>query len=125
MVSIYVLADESKKPAQQDLMIQILASDDSEQIKQLAKQLYRAPVQDQLILDKIADLIATNYQKELPDKGDTIAWLCRAIGASGNGRYYTLLLDVKRHGAHKKVRNYAKIGLKQLGYATADQYLTH
>jgi hypothetical protein len=125
MMPLNVSADEAKNAEQQALMIQILSTQNTVQIKKLAKQLYQEPTQDQLVLDKIADLIVESYQKEQLDKGDTIAWLCRAIGASRHGRYYTLLLDVKRHGAHKKVRKYAKIGLKQLGYATADQYLTH
>jgi hypothetical protein len=118
-------ANNNKVPPTHDTIIQILSTQDFEQIKQLAKQLYQAPIQDQIILDKIADLIVKNYLIEQLEKADTTAWLCRAIGASSNGRYYTLLLDVKRHAAHKKVRKYAKIGLKQIGYATADQYLTN
>ncbi len=101
----------------------ILDSGDYQLIKSLAKSYYANPTDNQALLDVFANFLLGNQHRSDKVQVDALAWLCRALGASENGRYYTVLLDISRHGGSRKLRKYASVSLRKVGYASDIQYL--
>jgi len=101
----------------------VLASGDFQQVKKLAKTYYVVPSENKQLVDAFAAFVLDRKGDTDRNHTDALAWICRAIGASKNGRYYTTLLDIGRHARQKKIRKYARIALKQVGFATGEQYL--
>jgi hypothetical protein len=56
------------------------------------------------------------YQASGGDRGavDAMAWLCKALGASGNGKYRGTLQTVAQKAPHRKLQKYAEQSLGQL-----------
>lgn len=92
-------------------------------IKQVAKNIYTTNEQDVDVLDVVAEVLLSRYSNVRNQDIDTLAWLCNAIGNSGNDRYHKTLKEVVDSKAHKKLRKYAKKALKQVGKPKGAQYV--
>jgi len=91
-------------------------------IKQAAKSIYNTGESDTEVLDVAAEVLLQRYAKAGNSDIDTLAWVCRALGNSGNSRYSSALSEVANSEAHKKLRKYAKKALKQVGESDKKQY---
>ena len=79
---------------------------------------------DTQVLDTLAEVMLESYGQSGNSYIDAMAWATRALGASGNPRYRTVLQEVANSKqAHKKLRKYAKKAIKQLGKGDAEQYV--
>lgn len=80
-----------------------------------AKRIARARLTDTVVLDVVEKELLNNYHKGTGRAQiDTMAWLCKALGASGNGKYRAALRTVAQNGPHRKLRGYAEKSLSQL-----------
>lgn len=92
-------------------------------VKQAAREIHDTKYTSTAVLDYLAETLLQKYAAAAPGDIDTLAWTCRALGASGNPRYFDTLSEVANSNAHKKLRKYADSALDDLGEkGTATQY---
>ncbi len=74
-----------------------------------AKKITRSGITDQQLYEKVAEIIQAGYQ--LPyekDHADELAWMCKALAASGDEKYRSLLNEVATNASSVKVKRYAE-----------------
>jgi len=86
----------------------MLASGGLGSMQRAAEEIYNQGINDQELLDVTAEALAQNYTRGGNGETfvDSIAWLCKALGNSNNGRYRELLAQVSDSKIHKKARKY-------------------
>ena len=91
-------------------------------IKRAAQNIYHSGETDTAVLDVAAETLLSKYMTANNRSADAYAWVAKAIGASGNGRYSSVLQQVMDSSAHRSIRKYAKIAFGQLRNADVKQY---
>lgn len=76
--------------------VEQMANGGPSSIRSAAQSIYHTGLRDQEVLDAAAETLAQNYQKQTSSRTqtDAMAWLCKALGQSGNGRYKPLIKQV-------------------------------
>lgn len=101
-----------------------LVSNDVSQIRGAAQEIHRARMFDQKLLDVVAEVILETYAE--PPSGfiqvDALSWSTNALGASGDGRYRSVLEEVEKNAYHKKLRKFAKKNRRNLNKGDVAQY---
>ncbi len=89
--------------------IQMLTSDSMASKKRAAKLMTRSKCSDTRVLDVAEQELLKWYPRSGSDRNliDTMAWLCNALGASGNKKYLGSLKEVSRNAPHRKLKGYA------------------
>lgn len=78
-------------------------------VSQAAQSIYHTGYRDQEVLDVAAEILAQRYTTATSNsEADAYAWVCKAIGNSGNGRYKNLLTTVAESGNRKLSRHCGK-----------------
>ena len=93
-----------------------IASGDGLHLREIAEYLIEQDRLEKDILDRAAERIYRSRQEKDELLVDGLAWLCRVIAKSGDGRYRQLLLEVSSSAATSKLRSYASktaSGLKE------------
>lgn len=103
-------------------VVAMLKSGDLHELKAAAKQIHGRNMRNPEVLDVAAEVLLTVYPNAWDGQIDTLSWLSRAIGQSKNGRYYSVLQEVKSGAPHKKLAKHAKKALKELGGEEGKQY---
>jgi hypothetical protein len=95
---------------------QMLASGGVSSVQRGAEEIYNQGLSDQELLDVAAEVLAQNYNKNTTGETyvDSMAWVCRALGNTGNGRYKALLEDVADKSGARKVQKHCKKGAGNL-----------
>ncbi len=109
-------------PAQQQT-VNSLALGGPTTLRQTAESIYYTGETDRGVLDVLAEVMLTNYQRSTPSEIDAMSWACRALGNSGDPRYRGVLQEIADKGSHRKMAKYAKNGLKQMRDEAADPYV--
>lgn len=104
-------ADPPQLSADQSKYIRMLESGGERGQKDAAKQLVRAKYRDTVVLDVVERVLLRNYQSA---DDDTMSWLCKALGASGQGKYKATLSKVANSATSRKLKRYAEESLEQL-----------
>ncbi|KXI29353.1 hypothetical protein [Paraglaciecola hydrolytica] len=91
-------------------------------IKQAAESIYNTGLKDTEVLDVAAEVLLQRYPNASKGDIDTLAWLCKALGQSGNSRYYSALYEVAESDAHRKLRKYADNAADDVGKSKDQQY---
>lgn len=91
-------------------------------LKQAAQSIYNTGKKSTKVLDVAAEILIQRYPTADKKDLDTLAWVAKAIGASGNGRYHNILKEVVDSKAHRKLRKYAKLALRKVGKPKGKQY---
>ena len=121
----------SSAVAQQDRSAEInrfmQGLDSSSQVQRVdaAKRISRAGLQDQVLYAKVAGLLKAGYlQPYEKNHTDEMAWLCKALAASGDSHYRQLLDEVASSSPSPKLQRYAKQSAELLEtYAQRSQIL--
>ncbi len=101
-----------------------LARSGSIGITRVAQDIYNTREQDVEVLDVAAEVLLSRYLSARGGRDiNAMAWLCRAIGGSGNARYHDALKEVVDSRVHKKLRKHAKKALKKVGKPQGEQYV--
>ena len=95
---------------------QMLASGGVTSMQRGAEEIFNQKLTDQELLDVAAEALVQNYTKNTKSEtyADSMAWLCKALGNSGNGRYKELLTKVAKEAETKKLRSYCDKGADNL-----------
>ncbi|MBU3068486.1 hypothetical protein KOI40_01580 [Aestuariicella sp. G3-2] len=93
-------------------------------LRNAAKSIYRGSSRDELVLDTLAEkTLQLSPSANDNTSVDAISWGCKALGQSGNKRYYTALMTMAQDDSvHRKARKYCKKSANQLGRAEGEQY---
>ncbi len=96
--------------------VKTLQSNDLRGKRETAKQITRARLSNTTVLDVLQDELLKGYQKNQSDRTqiDTMAWFCKALGASGVSSYRSSLEKVVATTPNRKLRRYCKKSLDKL-----------
>jgi len=85
-------------------------------IREAAESLFHTNNTNTEVLDVAAEVMLQKYPRAALDRGsaDAIAWLCRALGGSGNARYKAALMEVADKGEHRSMRGHCEKAAKAL-----------
>ena len=84
-----------------------ITSGDGLHLREIAWHLVEQDSLKKDILDRVAERIYRSRQEKDDLLVDGLAWLCRVIAKSGDGRYRQFLLEVSSSAASSKLRSYA------------------
>lgn len=89
--------------------LNMLQSDDLTLQKIGAKRIYHKYRNETELLETSKRLLLASYKAPYIDQAaiNTMAWLCKALGSSGNVKYKEVLEEVGNNAKNKKVRKYA------------------
>src|SRR3954465_9907872 len=94
-------------------------------LRDVAQSLYNTGNTNTEVLDVQAETLLERYQRSGEDRDavDAVAWMCRALGASGNGRYRAVLERVENDkSVHRKARGHCEKAAKGLPKAASNPY---
>ncbi len=97
--------------------LRMIESNSSKEQKDAAKMMVKAKLSDTVVLDAVERVLLKGYQmttNDSDDRIDTLSWLCKALGASGQSKYKATLSKVASEAPHRKLKGYAESSLKQL-----------
>ncbi|MBU3020490.1 hypothetical protein [Aestuariibacter sp. A3R04] len=114
-----VAAVDSKYQPLADMIL----SGDIKQLKIASQRIYENRVSDPALLDIAAEVLLKKYPDVYASEVDTLAWLSRAIGASENGRYYSVLAEVVSKTQFDKLERHAEKALDMLPGKEGEQYV--
>ncbi|WP_437882787.1 hypothetical protein [Pseudomonas sp. LRF_L74] len=78
-------------------------------VSQAAQGMFHTNYRDQEVLDVAAEVLAQRYRTAAGNsEADAYAWVCKALAASGNGRYKNLLTQVGESDNRKLTRHCSK-----------------
>ncbi|MFH2043813.1 MAG: FlgO family outer membrane protein [Pseudomonadota bacterium] len=104
---------KGESPGDVESMLKSSNLEDKEAAAKIVAKLYR---NDQRILDIVNDELLKGYNGPSSDRHfvNSMAWLCNALGASGNSKYRSTLDTVSRNAPNRKLKKYAKKNLRRL-----------
>jgi TolB-like protein len=106
----------SSLTAQQARYLHLLQSRNDDNLREAGKDITRLRLTDPVILDAVERALADGYMLHNHDYEhvDAMSWLCKALGASGHGKYRSTLRTVSHNAPSFKLRNYAGRSLSEL-----------
>ncbi len=117
MVSVSVNAPTARRgTGSATQYIQQIKSENAIAQRDAAKRIIRARLFDASVTDVVAEYLLKGYNIKGRDRNhvDAMAWMCKALGASGNSKYTQILTTVSRDAVNRKLRGYAAKSLAQL-----------
>lgn len=81
-----------------------------------AKKISRAGLKDEAVLDVVEEELLRGYTANGNDRNhaDTMSWLVKVLGSSGNAKYKETIVKVRKKGSSRKLRGYAAKALQAL-----------
>ena len=95
-------------------------------LRSVAESLFQSGNTNPEVLDVAAQVLLEKYPLASADFSsvDSLAWLCRALGNSGNNRYRALLLQISDDkSVHRKLRGHCEKAGKQLPKGATNSYV--
>ncbi|APZ42049.1 hypothetical protein [Acidihalobacter ferrooxydans] len=103
--------------------IQLLRSGNPVQIRSAAENIYHQRGAAPAVLDTLAGIILQHKHEQGRTYVDALSWGCKALGISGQKRYYTLMKNIADNGQlNGKLRKYCGRGASDLGGPAGEQY---
>jgi hypothetical protein len=101
-----------------------LAKGGPETLRDVAQSLYESGSTNTEVLDVAAEVLLQKYPRAALDRNsaDAMAWLCRALGGSGNNRYKAAIDEVSDKADHKKLRGHCEKASKVLPKGATSSY---
>jgi len=105
-------------------LVDRLAKGGPETLRDVAQTLFESGSTNPEVLDVAAEVLLTKYQRASLDRGsaDAMAWLCKALGGSGNNRYKAALDKVADDAENRKLRGHCEKASKGLPKGATDSY---
>ena len=95
-------------------------------LRQVAENMANTGYANVEVLDVLAETLLEKYPQTGGDFGsvDSVAWMCRALGSSGNNRYRPILEHIADDKAmHRKLRGHCQKAAKQLPKGSENSYV--
>jgi hypothetical protein len=88
--------------------VKMLANGGPSSMRSAAESIFNTGNSDQDVLDAAAETLLTNYRKNPTSEtyADAMAWLCRALGNSANGRYQPAVQEVASNAESRKLKKH-------------------
>ena len=104
--------------------VEMLTSGGPGTISRAAQDVFNTGSSDQEVLDVAAQVLSDIYLKnpETREYADATAWLCKALGNSGKGRYKSLIEKVADGGVHRNTRSHCTKAAANLPAGAADAF---
>jgi hypothetical protein len=99
-----------------------IANGSASQLRYIAERLMERSPLDRHVLDGAANRIHRDRDSVGDDLADSLAWLCKVLGQSKDGRYRSFLLDVSKTAQENQLRKYAGKVAAELPETSADPY---
>ncbi len=105
--------------------VKMFANGGPTSIRSAAESIYNTGNTDQEVLDAAAETLLTNFRKNASSEtyADAMAWLCRALGNSGNARYQPVLAEVAANAPGRKIKRYCDRAAGELPKSGAEPYV--
>ncbi len=103
--------------------IEMLVRGGPESQRDAAQDIYNGIERNPDVLDVLAEVLLQSYQRPGYIQVDASAWMCKALGASGNLRYKGILQQIADKAGERKIRKYAEQSLNMLPMGTAAPYI--
>jgi hypothetical protein len=97
----------------------------SSTLRQISENMVNTGYKNPEVLDVLAEVLIEKYPLSGGDFSsvDSVAWMCRALGASNNTRYRPLLEHISDDKAlHRKLRGHCSKAMKQLPKGSENAY---
>jgi len=101
----------------------LITTGDASELREIVYHLRKQTSIGRDILDRSADRIYRSRLEPGEELADALAWLCKIIAKSGDGRYKQLLLDVSNTATNNKLRKYASKAANDLPDTSEKQYV--
>ena len=110
------LAENSDLSTEEQKMIAMLRSRDLEMMRTAAKTVYRNPFPGDAVTDVMSEELLSACAEARMDNYtvDTMAWMCKALGASGYPKYKSTLNQIIETTNNPKLKKNAQKGLSLL-----------
>lgn len=97
-------------------IIAMMQSEDLKLMRDGAKLTYRHPFSNDAVYDVIKEKLLKNYASASGNRNltDSLAWMCKALGASGKAKYKDALRQVSEETTNQKLKKYARQSLGML-----------
>ncbi|WP_051321375.1 hypothetical protein [Chrysiogenes arsenatis] len=93
-------------------------------IRSAAESIYKTGMRNEEVLDVAAEVLVQRYQIAAGrSETDAVAWLCKAIGNSGNGRYTELLSQVANGDVERNIKSHCGKAAKNMPQATGKKFV--
>ncbi len=95
-------------------------------LRQVSESMANSGYANTAVLDVLAETLLEKYPLTGADFGsvDSVAWMCRALGASRNNRYRPLLEHISDDKTvHRKLRSHCEKATKQLPKGSENSYI--
>jgi hypothetical protein len=102
----------------------MLASGGPGTIGAAAEDIYNSGAKDREVLDVAAQVLEDIHLRNIDafEWADATAWLCKALGNSGDGRYRPLLDRITASGISRRAKGHCEKSAKQLPSGTTDPF---
>lgn len=102
-----------------------LAKGGPDTLREVAESLYQSGSTNTEVLDVAAEVLLQRYQRASLDRGsaDAMAWLCRALGGSGNNRYKAAVEEVAHKAENRRLRGHCGDASKALPKDATNSYV--
>jgi len=94
--------------------IRMLKSNNLRSVKDTARKITKAGLSNRAVLDVVEEKLLSGYRTDSRHNVDTMAWLCKALGASGVSKYRSTLRKVTDTTPSRKLRKYCQQSLNRL-----------
>ncbi len=123
VIAVFSVSAHAELNKHEQYTVDLIMSGDLGSLKLAAKKMHASATSNSEVLDVAAEVLLVNYSNLYKPQIDTFAWVLKAVGVSGNNRYYDAIQEIAENTKNKKIRRYAKSALKKLGSSDgADQY---
>jgi hypothetical protein len=101
-----------------------LAKGGPETLRDVAQSLFESGNTNTEVLDVAAEVLLQKYPRASLDRNsaDAVAWLCRALGGSGNNRYKAAIDEVSDKAENRKLRGHCEKASKALPKGATSSY---
>lgn len=104
--------------SEQAKYLRMLETNNTREQKSAAQLMVKSNLRDIVVLDAVEKILLNGYKtsgtdQDRNDTVDTMSWLCKALGASGNSKYRATLTKVASDAPNRKLKGYAEKSLNQ------------
>ncbi|MCA1794203.1 MAG: hypothetical protein LC660_10115 [Desulfobacteraceae bacterium] len=116
MLQSVVEMDSNLTPEEQK-RIAMIQSQDPVLMRDAAKMTYRNPMTGEAVTNAISEVLLDNIGSKSAGNRtmtDALAWMCKALGRSGNSKYRSVLTEVIENSTSEKLKKHARKSLSML-----------
>ncbi|MBN4050562.1 hypothetical protein JYU13_00485 [Gammaproteobacteria bacterium AH-315-M22] len=114
LFSLFSISSQAELGSTEQTVVDMMLEGDLRKLKAAVRRIHDAEVFNTEVLDVAAEIMLITYPNTYKAELDTLSWLAKALGKSGNNRYYEVLSEVVDKTKFKKLRNHSKKSLKKL-----------